>query len=110
MKNLKFFLEALEEFTKFSRISLAWFGVWPTYRNKILSKILFFISLVAMMFSIVLPQGIKLFQVWGNLDLVSQIISTAELPYMVVLTKMSVLFYNKERVYFCKINKILVKK
>ncbi|XP_043466421.1 uncharacterized protein LOC122501191 [Leptopilina heterotoma] len=50
-----------------------------------------------MIVSVVIPQGIKLIQVRDNIDLISQIVSTAELPYLVALTKMSVLYYNKEK-------------
>ncbi|XP_051164625.1 odorant receptor 4-like isoform X2 [Leptopilina boulardi] len=46
---------------------------------------------------LVLPQAIRLIQIWGNLDLISQILSTAELPFTVALIKMIVLLYNKEK-------------
>lgn len=96
---MKLCFVALEVLTKFSRISLAWFGAWPSHQNKALSKFLFFTSVIIMIFSVIIPQGIKLFLVRSNLDAISQIISTAELPYLVALTKMSVLFYNKESLY-----------
>ncbi|XP_051164867.1 uncharacterized protein LOC127283815 [Leptopilina boulardi] len=89
---------AIEIFTKFSRISLSWFGAWPLQTNKILSRFLFFISITFMILSILIPQGIKLIQVKNNLDLISQIVSTVELPYVVALTKMSVLYYSKEKI------------
>lgn len=90
---------ALEVLMRISRLSLSSVGAWPLYANKTLSRILFFISYLIVTFTVFIPQGIKLIQVRDNLDQISQILSTAELPFLIALTKMSVLYYNKESLY-----------
>ncbi|XP_043466429.1 odorant receptor 4-like [Leptopilina heterotoma] len=90
---------ALEYFSTYSRASLGMLGVWPepTRKNKTLAKFFFVLTFGFTFFSVVLPQAIRLIQIWGNLDLISQILSTAELPFTVALIKMIVLLYNKEK-------------
>ncbi|XP_051164866.1 uncharacterized protein LOC127283814 [Leptopilina boulardi] len=88
---------ALHVLTTYTRLSLAWFGVWPSHTNKTLSTVLFFISITIITLTVVIPQGIKLIQVRDNFDHMTHIISVAEIPYLIALTKMSVLFYKKEK-------------
>lgn len=74
-------------------------GVWPTSKNENLAKFLFIVTFTFTFFSVFLPQAIRLIQIWGDLDLTSNILSTAELPFTVALIKMIVLLYNKESMH-----------
>ncbi|XP_051164869.1 uncharacterized protein LOC127283817 [Leptopilina boulardi] len=83
--------------TTFSRITLGSFGAWPTQKNKKLSRSLFIISLLCVLFGVFIPQGCRLFQVWKDLDRLTNVLCTAELPYLVALIKMVVLYRNKQK-------------
>ncbi|XP_051164864.1 uncharacterized protein LOC127283812 [Leptopilina boulardi] len=87
-----------EDLMKYSRMCLKTFGAWPSQTNKTLSNVLFFISFMILMFTIIIPQGIKLIQVRDNLRLITQIVCAAELPFLVAVIKMCILYYNKETI------------
>ncbi|XP_051164628.1 odorant receptor 4-like [Leptopilina boulardi] len=87
----------LESFSSFSRISIGTFGAWPTQKNEKLSKCLFIISLFFLAFGVFIPQSIRVFQVWGDMDRLSNVLCVAELPYLVAFIKMIVLYRNKQK-------------
>lgn len=86
---------------KYSYNSLVLIGLWPISSCKYKQIVNFqsIFSFLFLTFSLVIPQGLRLIQVWGDLDLTSNVLCTAELPYLVALTKMIVLFFNKKRMY-----------
>lgn len=104
IKNLRFLIQffisfkiALDFFTKYSYNSLVLIGLWPDCKYKQMAVFQCIFSFLFLTFSLVIPQALRLLQVWGDLDLTSNVLCTAELPYLVALTKMMVLFYNRKR-------------
>ncbi|XP_043466417.1 odorant receptor 4-like [Leptopilina heterotoma] len=87
--------QALDYFTKYSYNSLVLIGFWPVptckYKQVINFQCIF--SFLFLTFSLVIPQGFRLTQVWGDIDLMSNVLCTAELPFLVALSKMIILFY-----------------
>ncbi|XP_033231959.1 uncharacterized protein LOC117182950 [Belonocnema kinseyi] len=88
---------------KLSRISLRNLGLWPDpeCRNERLAQFLSTFAISVVFFTVILTQDIELFLNWGDLNIISDILSI-NLPVLVSLTKM-ILF----RCYRKKMQKLL---
>ncbi|XP_043466426.1 uncharacterized protein LOC122501198 [Leptopilina heterotoma] len=78
-------------------MSISTFGACPTQKNKTISRGLFTISLFCVLFGVVIPQFCRIFQVWQDLDRLSNVLCSAELAFIVASTKMIVLYRNKKK-------------
>ncbi|XP_051164862.1 odorant receptor 4-like [Leptopilina boulardi] len=83
---------------RFCRYSLSWFGAWPEQKNKLKSTISIMIPNIFMSSVIIIPQGIRMYQVRHDIDLLSQIISTVELPVALAMSKMNVFYFNRKNI------------
>ncbi|XP_033231958.1 odorant receptor 67c-like [Belonocnema kinseyi] len=85
-------IETLNYFMKLTRATLRSIGLWPDpeCRNERLTLYHFMISLFLLFFTVVLTQNIQFFLNWGDLDVISDILSL-HLPILVSLVKMIVL-------------------
>ena len=87
-----------------SRTNLGTVGLWPTSTKfgEILSIFVFATSMAIITTFVTIAQTAKLFMIWGELDLMTDNISTANLPIAVVLLKMMIFRSNKKgTIPFC---------
>ncbi|NP_001177484.1 odorant receptor 29 [Nasonia vitripennis] len=82
------------------RINLTVLGIWPTLRSSKRDETAALFRLVLSLTIIILfintVQTIKLFIMWGDLDAMTDIISTANLPIGLMVFKTFVFLYHKE--------------
>ncbi|XP_058808725.1 odorant receptor Or2-like isoform X2 [Phymastichus coffea] len=81
-------------------ISLKLIGLWPQLKTSKLEKICTLIRFTLITSVIVvfinISQTIKLIMIWGNLDLMTDIISTANLPILIAVFKMLIFFKHRK--------------
>lgn len=94
----------MDVLTKFTRMNLAAFGAWPDQKNDKLSLGLFIICFLCLLLGVFLPQTFKMFQVWNDFDLLSNVLCTAELSVFIAAAKMVVIFFSKESMYFSRVS------
>lgn len=85
-------------------MSLKLIGLWPresssSESTKAITSIRFAIITLIIVIFVNVAQTIKLVMIWGNLDAMTDIISTANLPILIAVFKMLVFFKYRKGIY-----------
>ncbi|XP_014212167.1 odorant receptor 10a-like [Copidosoma floridanum] len=90
------------EMLSLSRWSLCVVGVWPDLKSSrqfaTISYIIFMTSIVSICNFLIIPQTMKLFLIGNDLDMIVNILCTANIPQIVTLIKMSIFRYDSTEV------------
>ncbi|XP_014212165.1 odorant receptor 22c-like [Copidosoma floridanum] len=90
-------INGYDECVSITRFTMKSMGVWPNAKSNfnLCPQILFFFSLFSMVFFIVLPQTMQLFYTEGNLDLILDILTTADIIITIACLKLIGILYNR---------------
>lgn len=77
-----------------TRFTMKAIGIWPNENKNWLEKFFFFASLFFMMFFIVIPQTYQLFYSEGDINIILDILTTADIIITIACLKLIAILYN----------------